>query len=233
MNRRPFTPQEQELLRQRYANAPTKDIARELNRSARSVYQVARKLGLGKSEEYLASPPACRLRRGDNVGSSTRFKPGQVPSNKGLRRPGWAPGRMSETQFKKGQRTGAAAKNWRPIGTILPDPEGYLRIKVRDGKKGETSGFGNVRIWPLLQRRVWEQHHGPIPAGHTVVFKDRDRTNVSIGNLECISRQALMARNTVHNLPKELAEIIQLAGALKRQLRKHEEQNDGSSQPSL
>jgi hypothetical protein len=181
----------------------------------------------------MASPHACRLRRGDQVGKDFRYPPGHVPANKGLRRPGYAPGRMAETQFKKGDRTGIAAKNWRPIGTIRADGEGFLRIKVREGVKGEAYGFGNTKIWPLLNRHTWEQHRGPIPPSHAVIFMDGDRANCAIENLDCISRRELMRRNSVHRLPKELADLIQLSGALKRQLRKHEKQNDRPAQPSL
>ena len=141
---------------------------------------------------------------------------------------------MKETQFKPGARSGKAAENWKPIGTILADGEGFLRIKVREGRKGEAYGFGNTKIWPLLNRHVWEQHYGPIPPGHAVVFRDRDRANCAIGNLELISRAELMRRNTIHNLPTELRNTIMLLGAVKRKVReRHEKYNDGSTQPSV
>ena len=93
---------------------------------------------------------------------------------------------------------------WRPIGTILADSEGFLRIKVREGTKGEPYGFGNTKIWPLLNRHVWQQHNGPIPECHIVVFRDRDRANCAIENLELISMADNMRRNTIHNLPAPL-----------------------------
>lgn len=232
---KPWTSEERETLCRLYADTPTRDMALLLGRSLSSVYGTARGAGLRKSAEYLASPSACRLRREASPASiSTRFKPGQVPANKGLRRPGWAPGRMASTQFKPGQRSGAAAENWHPIGTILVDGEGYQRIKIREGKKAEATGFGNMRIWPLLNRQVWEQHHGPIPPKHAVVFKDRDRANCDIDNLECISRRDLMLRNSSQRWGKEMFEVIQLRGALNRRVRSlSEKQNVGSSQPSV
>lgn len=162
----------------------------------------------------------------------SRFPKGHVPVNKGLRRPGWGPGRMKSTQFKAGERSGMAAKNWRPVGTILMDADGYQRIKIREAHPGEAHGFGNVRVWPLLQRHVWAEAHGPIPAGYNVCFKDGDKTNCALTNLELVSRRDMMKRNTVHNLPKPLAETIQLLGALNRQIRKRtthagEEQDRG------
>jgi len=123
----------------------------------------------------------------------------------------------------------------RPIGTVSADPEGYLRIKVRDSQAGEHTGFGNVKVWPLLQRHTWEQHKGPIPPNHTVCFIDGDRKNCAIDNLELVSRAELMRRNTIHNrYPKEMVETIMLLGAVKRKVREHAEKfNDGPSQPPI
>lgn len=235
MNGLPWSDEDLETLRELYPDTPTKKLSAALGHSLTSVYQKAQRIGVAKSVAYMASPAACRLRREASAASiATRFKPGQVPLNKGVRRPGWAPGRMAETQFKKGARTGIAARNWCPIGTIRTDGEGFLRIKVREGTKGEAYGFGNTKIWPLLNRYVWEQHHGPIPAGHAVVFKDGNRSNVVIENLEMITRRALMLRNSSQRWGKEVFEVIQLRGALNRKLRSlSEKQNDGSAQPSV
>lgn len=221
---KPWTREELALVRSKYADVSTTKLAAELGRTVCQVYQRGIKMGLRKSAEYLASPDACRLRRGDEVGAAYRFKKGIVPHNKGLRRPGWAPGRMAETQFKQGKRTGKAAENWKPIGTIRADNEGYLRIKVREWQRGDGAfGFGNTKIWPLLQRHTWEKHHGPIPPAHKVVFKDRDRSNCAIENLELISNGDMMRRNTIHNYPPELKSTIMFLGAVKRKVREHAE----------
>jgi RNA polymerase sigma factor (sigma-70 family) len=39
----------------------------------------------------------------------------------------------------------------------------------------------------LLHHIVWEDHHGPVPTGHIVKFKDGNRANCAIRNLECLS----------------------------------------------
>jgi hypothetical protein len=230
-----WTPEEVEHLRRVYPDTKTEELVPVFGRRLCSIYNAAIKHGISKSAAYLASPAACRLRREATPASiATRFKPGLVPANKGLRRPGWAPGRMAETQFKKGERRGKAAENWVPVGTIRTDTEGFLRIKVRDASKGEATGYGNVKVWPLLNRHVWEQHYGPIPASHAVVFKDGDRANVDIGNLECISRRDLMLRNSSQRWGKEVFELIQLRGALNRKMRSLGEKQDiGSTQPSV
>jgi len=180
-------------------------------------------MGLRKSVEYLAGPEACRLRRGDNVGAGTRFRPGHVPVNKGTRRPGYSPGRMAKTQFKPGSKP----HTWRPIGTTRLSKDGYLQRKISD--TGDS-----LSDWVGVHILVWREAHGPVPKGFAVAFKDRNRTHITLDNLELISRRELMQRNTIHNYPPELAEVIRLGGALKRKLRRiDEEQNVGPAQPSL
>lgn len=103
--RRTWTVAEDAVIRRRYANEPTEAVARDLGRSVGSTYQRAYAMGLKKSADYLATPAACRLHFGDdNPGKSYRYPKGHVPANKGLRRPGWGPGRMKATQFKAGTR---------------------------------------------------------------------------------------------------------------------------------
>jgi len=218
-----------------YPARPTGEIAKALGRTIYGVYGAAFTLGLRKTPEYVQREVG--LQKGTTLGRATQFRKGHAPANKGLRRPGWHAGRMKETQFKKGGRSGIAARNWRPIGTILPDPEGYLRIKVREAKHGkEATGFGNTKVWPLLNRYVWEQHKGPIPPKHIVAFKDGKRGNCAIGNLELLSMADNARRNSMWaRLPRELAEVIQLNGALKRKIRRlyGEEHNQGSTGPSV
>lgn len=207
--KRLWSKQDDALMRKRYPHEPTPVIARDLRRTVFAVYGRAEVLGLKKSAAYLASPHACRLRRGDHVGAAFRFKKGQVPANKGLRRPGWGPGRMKETQFKKGHR-----QRWMPVGsTRLVD--GYVYVKVAD-----VPNVPHTVNWLPLHVIEWERVNGPMAPSHVLAFKNGDRTDIRLDNLECISRRALMARNSLHNLPTPLAETIQLLGALTRQIRR-------------
>lgn len=200
-------------LRRIFPHQRTEIVARQLRRTYSSICGRAAKLGLHKSAAYLASPAACRLRRGDHVGAPYRFAAGHVPANKGLRRPGWAPGRMKETQFKKGALSGVARQRFMPIGsTRIAD--GYLYRKI-----STTPGPWTVN-WKQEHVRIWEHAHGPVPAGHALMFRNRDRMDIRLDNLELITRRELMARNSVHNLPKPLAQAVQLLGALNRKLRR-------------
>lgn len=217
--KRLWSAEDDALLKERYPHQSTKSLAAELRRTVLSVNNRANKFGLKKTAEYLASPDACRLRRGDNVGAAHRFPKGHVPANKGTRRPGWSPGRMRETQFKKGVRQGVAERLWKPIGTERISRDGYLERKI-------NNDLPLQRRWRAVHLIVWEEANGPLPRGHAIAFKNGDKTDIRLENLECITRRELMARNTVHNYPKELVGAIQLLGALKRQIKKRDEQRE-------
>ena len=214
--KRLWNPEEDAVMRSRYPDMPTADLAELLRRPFETVYHRAAKLGLHKSAAYMASPAACRLRRGDNIGAPYRFKKGQVPPNKGVRRPGWHAGRMKETQFKKGQ----VGVNTMPIGALrLVD--GYVYRKI-----SAVPYVPYTVNWKPEHVLMWEAANGPMPPKHAVAFKNGDRYDIRLDNLELISRRELMARNTVHNLPAPLPEVVQLIGALKRKIKRREKPNE-------
>jgi len=90
--RRIWEPWELEFLHVTYPSTSTKELAQRLRRSVAAIYGLAELMGLHKSEQYLSwlrLPVApWRRRRAGN-----RFQRGHVPANKGLRRPGWSPGK--------------------------------------------------------------------------------------------------------------------------------------------
>lgn len=221
MKRTPWTSDELATVRQLYADTPTAAIAAQLGRHVNLVYRAAARQGLRKSADYMKGPHACRLRRGDHVGAAYRFKPGQVPVNKGVKHPrGWAPGRMSASQFRKGQKP----HTWNPIGHERITDEGYLQRKITD--TGETRhDYVNVH-W-----LVWQAVHGPVPKGHALIFKNGNRSDIRLDNLELLTRAELMRRNSYHNrYPKEIGLLIQARGVLHRVInRRSREKQDSAS----
>jgi hypothetical protein len=218
--RRFWTEGEIARLLQLYPDHPTSCIAQILHRKIRAIWAKAKELGIVKSKEairehFRSKPISARFR-------ATQFKKGQTPANKGVRRPGWARGRMCETQFKKGQLNGRAANSGRLSAASSRTPKDFCTSKCASW---------NPNVWPMLSHYLWEQHKGPIPPGHIVAYKDRDRNHCVIENLELISLRENMRRNTIWNsMPRELAEVIQLNGALKRKLRRlHGEEQDQRS----
>jgi hypothetical protein len=217
--RRFWTDEEIELLKATYPDQPSADIARALERDVQTIYHKAASLGLKKSDEYLASPAACRLRRGDNVGQNTRFSKGHTPFNKGVKGLTGNHPNTRKTQFTKG----TVSPNWRPVGSERVTRDGYIEVKIAEG----------MFQWRLKHRVVWEQANGPIPKGHAVVFRDRDRTNCEIENLMLVTRRFLMNQNTLHNYPEPLKGLIHQMAGFNRKLnkRKREHGKEQNSRP--
>ena len=216
---RRYTPAEDRIIRRRYPSERTADLARDLGRTPLSVYQRAAKLGLRKSAAFFAGPDSGRT--GDGRGLSTRFQRGQQSWNKGVHYT--AGGRSAETRFKPGSRP----KTWVPVGTEVVDQGGYRKRKVRDDA---PKGFSRYN-WKFVHVLVWEEAHGPVPKGHAVVFRDGNREHIALDNLELVTRRALMGRNSVHNLPKELAQVVQLRGALVRKINRKERREEQDRRP--
>jgi len=209
-------------MRRFYPDLTGADLAEILKRTTSSVFQRAKTLGLSKSAEFLASERSGRVQRGrdDPRMTATQFKKGQTSWTKGLRGVVGVQDGCRATQFKKGQMAGAAQHNYKPIGTLRINAEGVLERKVTD-----DPNIYPARRWVSVARLVWEAANGPIPAGHLVRFKPGMATTdpdlVTLDRLECITRVENMRRNSVHTIyPPEVAHLVQLRGALNRQINK-------------
>ena len=78
--------------------------------------------------------------------------------------------------------------------------------------EGVPSGFQFVHIL------LWKQHNQEIPKGMFVVFKDRNKMNITIENLELIDRAENMRRNSYVNLPEEIKEVIHIKKQITRKI---------------
>ena len=205
MNRHTWTASDTAELQRRFPVEHTARLASSMGLREKQVISKAKAMGLRKSPAYMSSPAAGRT--DGKRGEKTRFQPGMTPWNKGL---SWdSGGRSHETRFKPG----TTPPNRREVGSLRVNSEGYIDIKTSPG----------ARAWVPLHRWNWRLAHGEYPPrGMALVFKDGNRHNCDIGNLELISRSQLMSRNTVHNYPKEIAELVQLRGAITRQINKRE-----------
>lgn len=221
MPKQPWTAAQLQLLLELYPTTLTADLARQLGRAQSSVHQKAAALGLRKAAAFVADTARQRSLAPGHGGQAHQFKPGQQPWNDGLHyQPG---GRCAQTQFKPGQRQGRALQLVQAVGSHRVNGDGCLDRKVSDAGPMH-------RRWVAVHRLVWEAAHGPIPAGHAVVFKPGRRStrlqDITPDALELLTRAQLMARNTVHTLPKPLAGLAQLRGVLTRQINRRQAQED-------
>ena len=117
----------------------------------------------------------CKGNRHLTNGLITRFSKGHIPHNKGLK--GICAQGCERGWFKKGH----TPKNHKPVGSERVSIDGYVYIKIKE------SG-----TWVLKHVYTYEKHHGPIPQGMIVTFKDGNRQNCNIENLLLMNRSESM-----------------------------------------
>lgn len=201
-----WMPLEVESLRKLYADHQNSEIADRLGRTLSQIQTKAYQLGLKKSEAFLATQAAQLAASG----SASRFLPGHRPWNAGMK---GLPtrGGAAQTQFKKGQKP----HSWLPVGSERTSQDGYLQRKVTD------SGYP-PRDWIGVHILLWEEHYGPVPTGYCVCFKDGAKANITLANLELLSRAERMRRNSIHRYPVELKSAIKAVRKLERAIQEVE-----------
>lgn len=186
-------------------------ICKKLNRSYRSVCGKAHIMGIkksGKFREMELKRQADRLK----IGSiKTRYQNGHPPANKGKKQTEYmTPAgiqRSEKTRFKKGN----IPSNTKFNGHERLTRDGYVMIRIAKGN------------YVLKSRHIWEKKNGKIPKGFIVVFKDRNPKNIVLKNLELISREENMQRNTINRFKPELKSTIRLVNKLKRTIHAKEQ----------
>jgi hypothetical protein len=150
-------------------------------------------------------------------GRDGRFRPGNIPPNKGKK--GIRVSR--ETEFKKGNRPW----NWRPVGSERINADGYAEVKIR-----------NPNMWKAKHRIIWEKARGKIPRGGVIIFADGNKLNMRLNNLLLVSRSELSVMNhlglmssygKLTEIGKSIADIKLLIADRKRQSKKRKKSRRG------
>lgn len=144
------------------------------------------------------------------------FTTGHRPWNKGIR-DGTGPRKSS---FRKGHEPW----NRNDIGhERYNGDKGCVTVKVKEDGRETYRPKHHV---------VWERHNGPVPKGHVLVFRDGDRTNCAIDNLECLSLAEnlhMVTRLGAANYPEGYRPTLMLLARL--EVRAFERGREGHKQP--
>lgn len=202
-----------EELRVLYPITRTDKLAEKFGCSKYTIYNMAFAMGLKKSYEFLQSPESGRLVKGSTrtEGIRYQFKKGHIPANKGRKQSEY----MSQEQIDRTKATrfgrGHIPANHKPVGYERITKDGYVEVKTAE-----------PNVFELKHRLIWVERNGPIPSGCNIQFRDGNKQNFSIDNLYMISRSEQMrSENSYHaRYPEEVKKLIQLKGALHRQINK-------------
>jgi hypothetical protein len=198
--RKYWSDEEREQLKVLFPETSNAELAVHFKCSYDAVSGQSYRMKLKKSDAFL-SAMGDRLRAS---GKSNMFPKGHIPANKGKKVSPEVYAIMAKSMFKKG----AEPHNTTYDGHERTDINGYVMVRVQKGK------------FVHKHRLLWEQHNGAIPEGMLLVFKDGNKQHISLDNLELISKNENMARNTIHRFPAELKENIHLLTKLKRKINK-------------
>lgn len=200
--RRYWKHEERMVLLDRFADSYTAELCELLNRSYGSVCSQATLMGLKKSEEFMQRELKLQAERLKEVGIQHRFVKGAAPLNKGVKMHALQYEKCKRTMFKKGH----TPHNTNYDGHERISKDGYVEVRTSKGR------------YVFKHRLVWERENGPVPDGMLVVFKDRNKLNITLDNLELITREENMKRNTIHRFPEELVSTIKVLNKLKRKI---------------
>lgn len=201
MRYKKWTQEEIDVLILKYPDSHINELCALLGRTSKSIYMKATIMGISKSDKYMEESKKCRIEMLTRTNIDTRFKKGCIPHNKGIK--------MSSKWYEKAKHT--FFKKGNVPANIKYD--GHERIQV--------DGYTSIRVngkYVYKNRYLYEKSGNVIPDGYKVVFKDGDKSNFDLDNLECISSKEMMSRNTIHMYPKRLKELIILNNKLKRKI---------------
>jgi len=199
-----------ETLKVLYPDNRCIDIAEILARSTRSIYAAARNLKLSKSDEFKKSELLRSVAVLLDKGAKYRFKKQHIPFNAGLA--------MSE--FMSAETRRKFLRNCFKKGHLPHNTKRDGDISIRNDNNGLSYMFirESCGVWKHLHVHNWEKDHGVVPEGFIVAFKTTNRMNCDVSNLELITREENMLRNSIQNYPPELRLAMKSLKKLKHQI---------------
>jgi len=181
-----------EFIKREYVNLSVKDLTAALNKKFNLTLKVSQIKYFVHNHKI-------------DSGRTGHFSKGHMPWNtgtKGVCKP-------SSTSFKKGH----VPANLKTFGDErICSKDGYVLVKV-----DEVNPYTGYRGWYRPKHHVvWEQHNAPIPDDMILRFKDGDKLNCDISNLELVSRALHLHLNRKNHAeqPDELKPAVRAIAEL-------------------
>lgn len=192
-----FTQAEDMQIKRDYLVKPVKVLAAEMGRSYTGVMGRIKALGLQIPANIIAERK-----------KNSRFPSGHVPMNKGKKMDEALKIKLQHTFFNKGHV---------PANTLF---DGAITTRHDKDLKRKYKWIRVNGVWEMLHIVLWKEKHGALKPGKIIAFKDGNSLNCVIENLEEITREENMRRNSFHHYPEELKEFVYLKGRITKKVNK-------------
>ncbi len=200
MGHKPFTKNEDKYIKENYLTITIGNIAKQLNRSTTGVRHAMKRMGLVLPKDILEARKTMCC-----------FKKGSISANKGKKQSEYmspeAIARSIPFRFQKQHLPHNAKYN----GHEHLTKDGYIEVRVA------------LRKYVLKHKLIWEAANGKMPPKHCIWYKDGNKQNVTLDNLEMISQAENLRRNqeSFRSLPPEIQEAQGLINKINRKIKKH------------
>lgn len=208
-----FTPEEDKILHDNYLNLSLNQLSAKLGRAMESVAGRLPRLGLVVPPEIIHKRMAESFTRLAESGKISRFGKGHVPKNKGQKMPPELYEKCKGTMFKPGQVPATCVHFGKPYLHHRTRKDGYIERLwfIQEGKNKRsaylaylcrTNGIDLTGKKPILKEGF---DHSRAP---------------TLDDILVLTNADNMRLNTLHRYPKDVVRLIQVKGALQRQINK-------------
>lgn len=199
---KPWSARELDILRHFYAKFSVQAISKILGRSFNASQLKASDLRLSKG------PKQRRWATSEDVVLRTRYEQGCRTGEIGV-----LLSRSSKSVSDRLDRLGLRrARTVHPLGFEWTDTEGIVWRKV-----SATVGADHAN-WRRVDQIEWEEIHGPIPEGYTVMIINKYLSRQT-SNMRLVRKDELWEAATGNHLPPELRELVVLRRLIEREAR--------------
>ncbi len=200
MGHKPFTKNEDKYIKENYLTITIGNLSKQLGRSYFGVRNAMKRMGLVLPQDILEARK-----------SMCWIKKGSISFNKGKKQTEYmskeAIARSIPFRFQKQH----LPHNVKYDGYEHLTKDGYIEVRVA------------LRKYVLKHKLIWEAANGKIPPKHCIWYKDGNKQNVTLDNLEMISQAENLRRNqeSFRSLPPEIQEAQGLINKINRKIKKH------------